>query len=145
MDQVPIHTGTATLSVTVITLNEEQNLPRCLESVADLADQIVVVDSGSSDVTQEIAVAAGAVVHTRPFSGYGVQKQFALEQANCDWVLCLDAGGFLGIYALFFAARAGGRHSGGSCSGSFSDSVTASTIWRASAVCAGPHWARMTS
>jgi len=79
------------LSVCIITLNEEDNLPRCLASVAGLATQVVVVDSGSTDRTRELAAAAGAQVQVRPFSGHVDQKQFALEQGTGDWILSLDA------------------------------------------------------
>jgi len=79
------------LSVCIITLNEADDLPRCLASVAGLATQTVVVDSGSTDGTQALAAAAGAQVLTREFRGHVDQKQFALEQAQGDWVLCLDA------------------------------------------------------
>lgn len=79
------------LSVCIITLNEQDNLPRCLESVAGLAAQVVVVDSLSTDDTQRIARDAGAEVIERPFEGHVLQKQFALEQAREEWVLCLDA------------------------------------------------------
>ncbi len=81
----------ATLALVVITLNEASNLPRCLESVRALADEIVLVDSGSIDTTLDIARAAGARVLHHDFAGYGPQKQFALEQAHSDWLLCLDA------------------------------------------------------
>ena len=79
------------LSVCIITLNERDNLPRCLESVAGLAAQIVVVDSGSTDGTLQIARAAGAELHERPFAGMHQQKQHALELAREEWVLSLDA------------------------------------------------------
>ncbi|MGQ0553640.1 MAG: glycosyltransferase family 2 protein [Planctomycetota bacterium] len=79
------------LSVCIITLNERDNLPRCLESVGGLAQQVLVVDSLSTDGTQQIARAAGAEVLERAFSGHVAQKQFALELAREDWVLCLDA------------------------------------------------------
>jgi glycosyltransferase involved in cell wall biosynthesis len=79
------------LSVCIITLNEEDNLPRCLASVAGLATQIVVVDSGSTDRTRELAVAAGAQVQVRPFTGFVDQKQFALELGTGDWILSIDA------------------------------------------------------
>ncbi len=81
----------ATLSVTILTRDEERNLPRCLASLAGLADQVVVVDSGSSDRTVEIARAAGAEVTLRPFPGWVPQYQFAHEQARGDWILALDA------------------------------------------------------
>jgi len=78
------------LSVCIITLNEEENLPDCLASVS-FAEEIVVVDSGSTDRTREIAAAAGARVVERPFEGHIEQKNFALDQGSHDWVLCLDA------------------------------------------------------
>jgi len=79
------------LSVCIITLNEERDLPRCLSSVRGIARQVVVVDSGSGDRTREIAEAAGAEVWTEPFRGHVAQKQFALEKATQEWVLSLDA------------------------------------------------------
>lgn len=80
-----------TLALVVITRDEEANLGRCLASVAGLAQQVVVVDSGSTDRTREIAETAGARVFTREFLGYGRQKQFAMEKAEGDWLLFLDA------------------------------------------------------
>jgi len=81
----------ASLSVCIITLNEERNLPRCLKSVEQLATETIVVDSLSQDRTSEIAQAAGAIVHRQEFLGYEKQKQLALEKATGDWILCLDA------------------------------------------------------
>lgn len=78
------------VSVCVITKDEEENLPDCLESVK-WADEIVVVDSRSTDRTREIAAAAGARVIERDFPGHVEQKNFAVSQAAHDWVLCLDA------------------------------------------------------
>ena len=78
------------LSVILITQNAAAQLPECLASVA-FADEVVVVDSGSSDGTAEIAARYGARVVTREWLGFGRQKQFAVEQAAHDWVLCLDA------------------------------------------------------
>jgi glycosyltransferase involved in cell wall biosynthesis len=80
-----------TLALVVITRNEEANIGRCLASVSGLAQQVIVVDSGSTDRTREIAVAAGAEVSTEEFLGYGRQKQLAMEKAGCDWLLFLDA------------------------------------------------------
>jgi glycosyltransferase involved in cell wall biosynthesis len=80
----------ATLSVCVIAGNEEDRIGDCLASVA-WADEIIVVDSRSTDRTAEIARAGGARVIVRDWPGYVAQKNFALEQAACDWVLCLDA------------------------------------------------------
>jgi hypothetical protein len=82
---------TARLSVFIITYNEAQDLPECLASVAAIADEIVVVDQGSSDDTCSIAEAAGARVITRAFDGFGAQKQAALEACTGEWVLSIDA------------------------------------------------------
>ena len=79
------------LSVIVLTLNEERHLPGCLASVAGLARQILVVDSGSTDRTVELARAAGAEVVYRPFTGFASQRNAALELARQPWVLFLDA------------------------------------------------------
>ncbi|WP_020410675.1 glycosyltransferase family 2 protein [Hahella ganghwensis] len=78
------------LSVTIITLNEAKRIRECIASVS-FADEVLVVDSGSSDDTTEIARAAGARVIEEPWRGFGPQKQFAVDQAQNDWVLCLDA------------------------------------------------------
>jgi glycosyltransferase involved in cell wall biosynthesis len=78
------------LSVVLITRNAAAVLDACLESVA-FADDIVIVDSASTDGTQEIAHRRGARVVHKEWLGFGRQKQFAVEQAKNDWVLCLDA------------------------------------------------------
>jgi len=78
------------LSVTVITKNEEKRIAKCLESIA-FADEVLVVDSGSTDRTVEIARQHGARVIQQAWLGYGRQKQFAVDQAKNDWVLSLDA------------------------------------------------------
>ena len=78
------------LSITIITLNEERRIGKCIKSVS-FADEVVVVDSGSQDRTVEIAEQAGARVIQQEWLGYGRQKQFAVEQATNEWVLCLDA------------------------------------------------------
>ncbi len=79
------------LSVVVITLNEERNLDRCLQSVKPIADEIVVVDSASTDATVAIATRHGAKVVIQPFLGYVDQKNFATQQASNDWILSIDA------------------------------------------------------
>ncbi|MBZ0104861.1 MAG: glycosyltransferase family 2 protein [Sulfuricella denitrificans] len=81
---------TQPFSVVLITLNAAHQLEACLQSVV-FADEIVVVDSGSSDDTPAIALKYGARVVSHPWLGFGPQKQFAVEQARNDWVLCLDA------------------------------------------------------
>jgi glycosyltransferase involved in cell wall biosynthesis len=80
-----------TLSVILITRNEAHNLEGCLESVA-FADEWIVVDSGSTDGTREIAERYGAkVVTTSDWPGFGVQKNRALALAQGQWVLSIDA------------------------------------------------------
>ncbi len=79
------------LSVAVITLNEEVNLSRCLESVRELASEIVIVDSGSTDKTRETAARFGAIFETQAWQGYVAQKNIALKRCTQPWVLCLDA------------------------------------------------------
>ena len=79
------------LSVTIITKNEEAAIAACLVSVA-WADEIVVVDSGSTDKTVDICKAHGAIVHsTTQWPGFGPQKNIALGLARYDWVLSIDA------------------------------------------------------
>ena len=78
------------LSVAIITYNEEERLPACLASVS-FADEVVVVDSGSSDATVPLAEKFGARVFTRPWPGFGPQKQFAIDQCQGEWILLLDA------------------------------------------------------
>jgi glycosyltransferase involved in cell wall biosynthesis len=79
------------LSVVVIAFNEEKNIGRCLRSVKEIADEIIVVDSLSKDKTKEIAQTFNAVVIDQPFLGYVEQKNFAVSKANNPYVLSLDA------------------------------------------------------
>ena len=79
------------LSVVIITYNEEKNIGRCLDSVREVADEIVILDSFSTDCTVEIAEGKGAVVFQQKFAGYIAQKNAALEFAENNYVLCLDA------------------------------------------------------
>lgn len=78
------------LSVAIITKNEEKRLPDCLKSVP-FAGDIVVVDSGSSDRTMEIAKEAGCRVFSEEWKGYGPQRNSAIQKCKYDWVLSLDA------------------------------------------------------
>jgi glycosyltransferase involved in cell wall biosynthesis len=80
----------APLSAVLITRNAANVLDPCLESLA-FADEIVIVDSASTDRTQDIARERGARVVQKEWLGFGRQKQFAVEQARNDWVLCVDA------------------------------------------------------
>jgi glycosyltransferase involved in cell wall biosynthesis len=79
-----------TLSVAIITLNEEANIRRTLESVK-WADEIVIVDSGSTDRTCDIAREYGAKVYVEPWKGFAAQKNSALDKCTSDWILSLDA------------------------------------------------------
>src|SRR5215216_6273918 len=78
------------VSATIITFNEESNIKAACESVA-WADEIVVVDSNSTDATRELAAASCARVITNAWPGFGAQKQFAVEQASHEWIFSLDA------------------------------------------------------
>ena len=84
-----------TLSVVLITLNEAANLPRTLASVDGLVEhglgEIIVLDSGSTDSTLDIARSFGARVFTEPWKGFGAQKNSAISHATADWILSLDA------------------------------------------------------
>lgn len=79
------------LSVVIITFNEERNIARCLASVKAVADDIVVVDSFSTDATGAIAREHGARVVEHAFEGHIEQKNWAITQAKHPWVLSLDA------------------------------------------------------
>jgi glycosyltransferase involved in cell wall biosynthesis len=79
------------ISVVIITLNEEKNLPRCLNSVKDIADEILVVDSFSIDKTKEIAVSFGARFIQHKFENYVNQHDFADQHASHNFILTLDA------------------------------------------------------
>ncbi|HLW78783.1 MAG TPA: glycosyltransferase family 2 protein [Terriglobia bacterium] len=78
------------ISATIIARNEAQNIARVIRSLA-VADEIVVVDSGSTDGTQEIAARLGARVVEHAWPGFAAQKNFASTQARHDWILSLDA------------------------------------------------------
>ncbi len=74
------------LSVAIITKNEEENLRLCLQSVA-FAGQIVVVDSGSTDATLQIAAEFGCEIHYESWWGFGPQKQLAIDKCREPWIL----------------------------------------------------------
>ena len=77
------------LSAVIISHNSAARIGPCLASVS-FCDEIIVVDSGSTDATTDLARSAGAKVIAQAWLGYGPQKQFAVQQASFDWVLCLD-------------------------------------------------------
>ena len=78
------------LSVTIIARNAAAQIEPCLASVS-FADEVVVVDSGSTDGTAELARRHGARVESKEWLGFGRQKQHAVSLARNDWVLCLDS------------------------------------------------------
>ncbi|MCM1109834.1 MAG: glycosyltransferase family 2 protein [Clostridium sp.] len=79
------------LSVTILTFNEEKRIERCLESVRDIADEIIVVDSNSTDRTVEICRRYGCRISRRLFSGYGAMRQYATSMATNSYVFSIDA------------------------------------------------------
>ncbi len=79
------------LSVVIITFNEEANIGRCLDSVQGVADEVVVVDSFSTDQTKALCLQRGVTFLEHPFSGHIEQKNYALTQAAFEYVLSLDA------------------------------------------------------
>lgn len=79
------------LSLIVIAKNEAKDIGNCIKSVQELASEIIVLDSGSTDGTQEIARALGAVVYETDWPGDGIQKNRAISKATQPWILCLDA------------------------------------------------------
>lgn len=86
------------LSIVIITLNEEYNIRKCLESVKEIADEIVVLDSFSTDKTEEICLQYENLTFFRnKFENYGVQKQLVVDKATNDWVLSIDADEILSL------------------------------------------------
>src|SRR3989338_10872364 len=81
-----------TISVVLATYNEEKNLPSCLASIKDIADEIVIVDGSSKDKTVEIAKKYGAKIKiTTNKPNFHINKQMAIDMATGDWILQLDA------------------------------------------------------
>jgi glycosyltransferase involved in cell wall biosynthesis len=78
------------ISCVIITFNEEENIRRCLQALS-WCDEVVIVDSGSSDKTLEICKNFNSKIHHNNFNGYGEQKRFAVSLAKNDWVLNVDA------------------------------------------------------
>jgi glycosyltransferase involved in cell wall biosynthesis len=87
----PVILRAMTLSVCIITFNEEANITRTLESVKGIADEIIIVDSGSTDATVSLSQARGAKVFVEPWKGFALQKNSSLAKATSDWILSLDA------------------------------------------------------
>ena len=79
------------LSVGIITFNEENRIGKTLDSVKEIANEIIIVDSESTDKTVEIALSKGAKVFVEKWKGYGPQKNSVLEKCKGDWILLIDA------------------------------------------------------
>lgn len=83
------------LSAVIITYNEEKNISRCIESVRDVADEVIIVDSFSTDKTKEICLRYDVQFFERAWHGYGEQKNWGNEHASYDYILSVDADEFL--------------------------------------------------
>lgn len=79
------------ISAVIITQNEGRNIGRCLASLAGIADEVVVVDSGSTDQTEEICRQAGVIFQHHCWEGYSLQKNYAQSLASGSWILSIDA------------------------------------------------------
>ena len=79
------------LSVVIITFNEEKNIGRCLENIKDIADEIIVVDSFSTDSTENICHSFGVKFLQNPFKGFSNQKEYACKQTRHEYILSIDA------------------------------------------------------
>jgi GT2 family glycosyltransferase/tetratricopeptide (TPR) repeat protein len=85
-------TPTPSLSLCMIVKNEEKYLPRCLESLKSMVDEIIVVDTGSTDATREVAEIFGARVFDYQWNDdFAAARNYSLDQASCDWILIMDA------------------------------------------------------
>ena len=81
----------ASITATIITLNEEENIAECIKSAQTICNEIIVIDSHSTDKTVEIAESLGAKVIIQDYLGDGLQKDFGVQFAKNDWILSLDA------------------------------------------------------
>ena len=90
------------ISGLIITFNEEKNIEKCIDSLMQYCDEVIVVDSNSNDHTVEIAKRKGAKVYLQSFLGDGPQRSYGLQFCKNDWVMNLDADEFLDIDALEF-------------------------------------------
>ena len=80
-----------TLAVTIICFNEEDRIGDCLDSIQGWADQIIIVDSGSTDATLDIVKNYEAEIYIADWPGYGLQRARALSKVSCEWVFAIDA------------------------------------------------------
>ncbi len=79
------------VSAVIITLNEERNIKRCLESIYKIVDEIIVIDSFSTDKTREICESYNAKFYEHEFLGYSAQKNYGIKKAKYPYILSLDA------------------------------------------------------
>ncbi|MEZ0323618.1 MAG: glycosyltransferase family 2 protein [Hydrogenothermaceae bacterium] len=79
------------ISAIILTKNEELNIERAIKSLKDLADEIIVIDSGSTDRTVDIATSLGAKVYFRQLDSFANQRNFGIEKSSYDWILMMDA------------------------------------------------------
>lgn len=79
------------LTAVIITLNEERNIKRCIDSIKDVADEIIVIDSGSTDQTKYICETAKVRFIYNPWGGYSDARNFGAQQSSNDWIVALDA------------------------------------------------------
>lgn len=79
------------ISATILTFNEERRIEACLDSLRDIADEIIVVDSGSTDATLDICRRYGCKITVRPLAGFGAQRQYATSLTTHSYVLAIDA------------------------------------------------------
>ncbi len=93
------------ISGLVITFNEEKNIGKCIDSLMQYCDEVIVIDSNSKDSTVEIAKAKGAKVYLQAYLGDGPQRTYGLQFCKNDWIMNLDADEFLDIDALNFIKK----------------------------------------
>jgi glycosyltransferase involved in cell wall biosynthesis len=79
------------LSAVIITFNEEQRIADCIRSLSDIADEVLVLDSNSTDRTAEICRELGVLLYSKPFEGYSIAKNYANQLAKYDFIISLDA------------------------------------------------------
>lgn len=79
------------LTAVIITLNEEKNIKRCIDSIKDVADEIIVIDSGSTDQTKKICEVAGVRFIYKAWENYSAARNFGAQQSSNDWIIALDA------------------------------------------------------
>ena len=83
--------NSAGISAVIITKNEEEHIASCIESLKGLADEVIVVDSRSTDATVSIAKSLGATVFVKDWEGYGANKNYGSDRSNFAWILSIDA------------------------------------------------------